>query len=194
MGIILSAAMISMIAACGGGFVGGAVTQSDLSGSSEDVLEQILSGIEETDVRTPMPLPPTALDGDMSQSQLGLSAADFNNLVESASFSMAAIATFAHQIFVIEAVDAVAALEIKNLISSDSGFDPHKWICVFPEKAIVVESGNYVLLVASTSDVVDAALSVFEAAAGNIGNVNTFWEFADDGTGDLGGGELITLG
>ena len=106
---------------------------------------------------------------------------------------MAAIATFAHQIVIIKAKDAGSATEIKTLISSDGGFDPHKWICVWPDKAIAVESGSYVLLAASTSEITDAALNAFKADAGTIGSVITFWEFSGDG-GDIGaGGEPIEL-
>jgi hypothetical protein len=172
---------------------GGGSNQTNLTGSAEEVLEQVLSGITDAGIETPMPLPPTAVTADMSQFQIGLSEEGLNRLVESASFSVAAIGTFAHTIVIIQANDSASATEVKNLVSGDGGFDAHKWICVWPEKALAVESGSYVLLVASTNDIADAALNAFEAAAGGIGSVNVFWEFADgDGmTGDFGGGGLL---
>lgn len=186
-GIILCAAIMIMVAACGGG--SGGTVQTNLTGSAEDVLEQVLAGVTESGVETPPPLPPTAVNADSSEFAIGLSAADFGRLVESASFSMAAIGTFAHQIIVIEAKDPAAAVEVKALVSSDGGYDAQKWVCVFPDRVIAVDSGKYVLIAASSNDTVSAAENAFKSAAGNIGTVNTFWEFAGgDEPGDFGGG------
>jgi hypothetical protein len=190
-GIFLSIVMITMLASCGGGGDGGGAAVSNLSGTAEEVLVQLLSDIETAGVETPMPLPPTAVDAGMSQFLVGLSEGDFNRLVISSSYSMAAIATFAHQITVLQLKDSASATEAKDLISADGGFDPHKWICVWPEKVIAVNSGSYVLLVASTNDTVDATLNAFKAAAGSTGTVLTIFEFSGDGGDGFGGGLAI---
>lgn len=159
---------------------------SGLTGTSEDVLVMLLDSLADSGAETPMCIPPMAVEPEMSQNTIGLSEADFTRLVEDTAYTMAAIGTFAHQIIVIRGVDERAAGEIKRLVTGDGGYDAKKWICVFPEKAVAVDSGVYVLIVASTSDVADAAVEAFAAAAGTTGDADVFWEFAGDG-GEMGG-------
>jgi len=182
--------MVFLLAACGGGAGG----NSNLSGSALDILSKLDEDLKQTGIEMPMTLPPMEVSADMSQNDVGLSTADFNRLVTSAASSLAAIGTFAHQIVIIQANDANAAAEVKNLISGTNGYDSQKWICVWPEKVIAVESGAYVLLAAAKADVVDAAIEAFRSEAGTIGTVVTFFEH--DGGGDVAppGGEPITLG
>ena len=164
--------------------------QSNLTGSAEDVLNQLLAELEKAGVKMPMALPPLAVVGDQSQYLIGLSEADFNRLVESAYSSQAAIATFAHQIIMIQAKDAAAAAEVKNLVSGKDGYDAMKWICVIPDSAVAIDSGVYVLIIASRNEVVDPVVEAFIAVAGNTGDAAKFFEHIDDGTGDIeiGGG------
>jgi len=143
-----------------------------------EILGKLVEELMGAGVNMPMSLPPTEVAADMSQNTIGLSEADFGRLVTSAAFNMAAIGTFAHQIIVIQAVDDRAALDVKRLVSGDNGYDAKKWICVYPDKAVAVEAGRYVLLVASYNEVVDAAVEYFRSAAGSIGEVNVFFEFA----------------
>ncbi|MDR0492012.1 MAG: hypothetical protein LBH28_12290 [Oscillospiraceae bacterium] len=153
---------------------------SGLAGTPEEIIAKLVEDIANTGAQMPMSMPPMAVAAEVSQNTIGLSEADFNKYVAAAAQSMAAIGTFAHQIIIIQGVDDKAAVQIKNLVSGSSGYDPKKWICVFPEKAIVVESGSYVLLVASYGEVADAAVEAFRKTAGNIGEVNTFWESAGE--------------
>ena len=163
--------------------------QSNLTGSAEDVLNQILNAMTEAGISMPMALPPLAVTGDLSQNAIGLSEADFDRLVSTAYYSQAAIATFAHQIIMIQAKDAAAAAEIKALVSGKNGYDAMKWVCVIPQSAVVIESGEYVMIVASRNEVVGATLGAFEAAAGNTGDALTFFEHSEDGFGgEMGGG------
>ena len=164
--------------------------QSNLAGSAEDTLNQILEDLENAGVKMPMAMPPLAVTGDQSQYMIGLSEADFNRLVESAYSSQAAIATFAHQIIMIQAKDLSAAAEIKNLVTGKGGYDAMKWICVIPDSAVAIDSGVYVLIVASRNEVVDPVVEAFIAAAGNTGSAVRFFEHIDDGTGgvEMGGG------
>ena len=162
----------------GGGETGGG--SAGLSGSPADILSKLIDAISSAGVEMPMSLPPTAVTPDLSHNTIGLEENDFTRLVVSASYSLAAIGTFAHQIIMIKANDAASAVEVKKLVSGDGGYDPQKWICVWPEKVIAVESGEFVLIVASYNKVVDAAIAAFKSAAGSIGDVNTIWEFAGE--------------
>ena len=197
-GIILAVAMSLMVASCGIANAGDNdnVVQTNLTGTADEVLEQILADLQESGEHMPMALPPTGVTGDLSQNAIGLSTEDFDKLVDSAFYSMAAIATFAHQIIIIKAIDAAAAAEIKKLVSSENGYDALKWICVRPDSAVVIDSGEYVMIAVSYNEVVNAALAAFEAAAGNTGESVKFFEHVDDGSGAGPGGGmgLITIG
>ena len=166
---------------------------SNLTGSAEDVLNSILDALNNAGVNMPMALPPLSVASDLSQNTIGLSQADFERLVVTAYSSQAAIATFAHQIIMIQAKDAAAAAEIKNLVTGTNGYDAMKWICVIPESALAVEAGEYVMIVASRNEVVDAVLEAFTAAAGNTGEADKFFEHIDDGTGDVIGGGMAPM-
>ena len=160
-----------------GGVDNGGGSDSNLTGTPEEILGKLIDDLMNSGVEMPMSVPPMEVAADMSQNTVGLSEADFDRYVADSSYTMAAIGTFAHQIIVIQAVDDGAAGEVKRIVAGDNGYDAKKWICVFPEKAVAVESGCYVLLIASSAEVVDAAVEAFRAAAGSIGDVNTFWEF-----------------
>jgi len=105
--------------------------------------------------------------------QIGLTAAQFTDLVTEGTLSRAMIMTFAHEVVLIKAKDAASATQLKAAIAEK--YDPTKWICVFPEQASVVESGAYVLVAVSTKQYVTAALDAFTKAAGTTGTVNTFY-------------------
>ena len=153
---------------------------SSLSGSASDVLAKLVEDLQSAGVSMPMsfPGPPPEVAAEVSHNTIGLLEDDFIRLVTSASYSQAAIGTFAHQISIIQAKDASAAAEVKRLVSGDNGFDPQKWICVSPERVSVIDSGAYVLIAASTVVVVEAAVDTFRNTAGSAGEVVTFWEFA----------------
>lgn len=128
---------------------------------------------------------------------IGLSQSDFDEYVSSASVSTALIGSFAHEISLIQAKDAVAAAAIKKLVAADGGYDSRKWICVFPEVSCVIESGSYVLLAASRADVVDAVVGAFTDAAGSVGERDVFFTSeAAPGEGGLapGGGMGLIIG
>ena len=156
---------------------GGGSSSTNLSGPPGDILAKLLADIAETGVELPMLPPPMEVMPDVSENTIGLNTADFERLVETAVHSMPLIGTFAHQFIVILAKSDSDAVTVKNLISGDGGYDPMKWICVWPEMVVAVESGPYVLLVASRHEVVEIALEAFAADAGKTGSVNTVYEF-----------------
>jgi len=155
---------------------------SALTGSASDVLGALVAELLAAGVDMPMafPGPPPEVSAELSHNTIGLTEDDFLRLVTSASYSQAAIGTFAHQISMIQANDAGAASEVKKLVSGDNGFDPQKWICVWPERVSAVDAGQYVLIVASHISVVEAAIDTFRNTAGSTGDVVTFWEFTGD--------------
>ena len=146
-----------------------------LTGAPEDILAKFVDDLRNAGAEMPMSMPPSAVSAEESQYAIGLSEADFQQYVAAAAQSIAAIGTFAHQIVIYQGVDANAAGQIKRLVSESGGYDPQKWICVFPETVVVVDSGPYVLLVASYREVAEIALEVFEATAGSTGETITFW-------------------
>ena len=164
-----------------------------LTGSAVDILAKLVDDLLAAGVEMPMALPPTEVTSDVSQYSIGLSEDDFVRLVDSAAYSLAAIGTFAHQISLIQGKDAGAAAEIKRLVSSAGGFDAQKWICVWPELVVAVDSGEYVLLAAARQHVVEAAVDMFRETGGTTGDIITFWEH-DGGDEPPGGGmELLPL-
>ena len=174
----IALAMIGMAVSCAGG-VATAIPEGEnnLSGSAVEILTLLVDDLRNDGVHMPLTFPASIITADESQSIIGLSAENFDKYAVSASDSLAAISTLAHQMIVIEAKDEDAAEQIKNLMTSDGGYDVHKWTYVWPQRAAVVESGNYVMLVASYFDVVDAAIDCFEVAAGGeIGYVDVFFE------------------
>ena len=166
---LLATAMILLVAlaACGKPDAG------NLSGSAPDVMTQLLA---ETAAALPAnDVPKTeevALTADMA-AQVGLTAAQFTDLVVDGTISRAMIMTVPHEMVVILAKDVSAATQLKAAIAAK--YDPKKWICVFPEQASVVESGAYVLLVAGTKAYAMAATDSFAKLAGSVGTINTFF-------------------
>jgi hypothetical protein len=106
----------------------------------------------------------------------GISAAQFADLVTEGTVSTAMIGTCAHQVVLVQAKDAASAVQLKTAMAG--AYNPGKWICVFPEQASVVDSGSYVLLVATTKAYAAAMLDAFAKAAGTTGAVDTFYNGA----------------
>ena len=146
-----------------------------LTGSAQEVLTGLLEALQAAEVWMPMSMPPAAAPEQERKNAIGLSDADYEKYVTDNAQSMAGITTQAHQIVVFRCQDANAAAQVKKLISGDGGYDPQKWICVFPETAIAFDAGAYVLLVASYREVADATVEIMTEAAGSIGEVITFY-------------------
>jgi hypothetical protein len=187
--------MAFALTACGGGSGGAAAPATNLQGPPGEILEKVLTeAVSALPADKPAPMTfTTEVTAETSQNQIGLSGADFDKYVESASVATAVIGTFPHEIGMIEAKDAASAAEVKKLIAGDGGDDSNKWICVFPERSYVVESGHYVLLAVSRADVVEAVLAAFTEEAGNVGEVDEFFSFSGEQP-EGGGGMGIAIG
>ncbi|MDR0818829.1 MAG: hypothetical protein LBN43_04575 [Oscillospiraceae bacterium] len=116
----------------------------------------------------------TEIDAETAKGNTGLSPDDFTKYVSSAKAAAAMIGSFAHKVVIIQLKDVSDASTVKSLVAD--GFDNSQWICVFPEKSVVVDSGSCILMVASRKDWADAVLSAFgELAGGNLGGANEFF-------------------
>ena len=150
-----------------------------LSTASADLLQKIIDYIESADVWIPMSMPPMAAPIEIRHNAIGLSDADYAQYVIQDAQSLAGLATQAHQIIIYQCMDVNAASRVKSLVSGQGGYDPQKWICVFPEMAAVIEAGSYVLLVASSREVVNAAAEAFDVEIGSSGDLVIFYESAE---------------
>jgi len=119
---------------------------------------------------------------------LGLTAEQFEEYVDSAYESAAAISSIAQSNVLVKCKDAAAAAEVKKLIAGN--YDSAKWICVFPEQCVVVESGSYVLLAVGTKENTGALVDALKTLSkDNTGSPDAFYSH-DTSAGDIiGGGE-----
>ena len=180
---VAAAALLLALAACG---ASGA--KDTLTGKAEGVLLQLK---EAPGVELGMTMD-SEVTAEKAQYVLGLTEAQFEQYVDSAYEAAAAISTFAQSNVVVKCKDIAAAAEVKKLIAA--GYDSHKWICVFPEQSVVVESGSYVLLSVGPAGLTDALVEAFRSISGdNIGTPDVFFTFADGGEieGDEGGGLIL---
>ena len=153
---------------------------SDSSNTPKGILDKLTTDLPAVGVTLPMSMPSTAISLSELQYAAGLSEADFESHVTAVWHSMAGISTIAHQIIVYQCNDEDAAKAVKSIVSSEGGYDPEKWVCVFPQTVVVVEAGTFVLLVASRREIADATVELFGDYFGDIGEANVFWEFASD--------------
>ena len=170
-----AAALLLACAACGT-----PAAKDTLTGTAQEVLAQLKDRVE-----LGMTLD-DEVTAEKAQNVLGLTEAQFGEYVESAYEAMAAIATFAQSTVIVKCRDAAAAAQVKKLIAG--GYDSRKWICVFPEQSVVVESGSYVLLAVGLTDTTNALVEAFkDLSGGNMGTPDVFFTFDGEG-GDIGGG------
>lgn len=130
-----------------------------LSGPTADILVSVIDGAEGDAYMT--------FDEEVSAttaSGIGLSESDITNYVSEGMINTAAISTFAHEIVLIKCNDAEAAKSVKSTMAAN--YNTGKWICVLPDSAYVVDSGSYVMLVASNADYAEAIFASFSALAG----------------------------
>ena len=177
----LLAAALTLSAAVG---CGGSSPASNLNGTPAEIMDKLN---ETVSVAGPVTFdsPLTAENAPV----IGLTPEEFDKYVTDAVLSTAAISTFAYETALISAKDSAAAAQVKKLIAA--GYDSKKWICVFPEKSCVAESGNYVLLAAGRGENVDALFDAFTELAGVTGDRDVFFAGLSDGATGGGTGGMI---
>ena len=156
-------------------------TESALSGSSADVLQQVL---DDATAALGDGIPATFVDpvtAENSPAMIGVLSDDFVSFVEEATSASAMINTFAFRAAVIKCKSAGDASMVLELIMD--GFDSGQWVCVFPEQSMAMVSGAYVLLAVGTVAQVTELGDAFRAQAGGVAFApNIFYE------GEIGGG------
>jgi hypothetical protein len=147
-----------------------------LSGSPAELMASVLSGADallDDESKLPMSFD-SAADSENCQGRLGLTPEQLAQYVEDGVVSTAAIGSQAHEVALVKCKDAASAAEVKKLIAE--GFDSGIWVCVFPERSFVVDSGSYVLLAATSAAAADALQQSFAALAGElVGEVKVFY-------------------
>jgi hypothetical protein len=171
--LVIATAMI--LTGCGAND-GAAKPADTISGALPDVLGTVLAGANELlgeGQGFGMSLD-SEITAENSQGMLGLTPEQFGQYVTEAYASNAAIMSFAHEVALVKCQDAEAAAEVKQLIAD--GFDSKKWVCVTPDQSYVIDSGSYVLLVATTNEGGEALKQSFETVAqGNVGEIKVFY-------------------
>lgn len=120
----------------------------------------------EVAIRAPMTMGFTA---ESAFTYVGLTEDEFNSNVEEAVAYESMIMPSNSSFCLLKLKDTANVAEIKKAVIDNC--DPNKWICAFADKCIVVDSGNYVMLVMSTEENCTALQSAFEAEFGTIGEV-----------------------
>ncbi|MCL1828235.1 MAG: DUF4358 domain-containing protein [Oscillospiraceae bacterium] len=182
----ISALILIAVAGCGGGAPAD-TNDSNLNGAPAEILGELADMIQ-TDA-------PATFDSAITADNckgLGLTSEEFDKYVSDAVLSTAAISTFAHEVALFSAKDPASALEIKKLIAAN--YDSNKWICVFPEKSCVTDSGNYVLLAVGRSEYIDALTAAFSELAGTTGEIDVFFSGPAGGVSPGGPGGLLLPG
>lgn len=75
--------------------------------------------------------------------------------------STAMMSSVAHSVCILKLPEGTDATKVKAEI--EKNMDPRKWVCVEAEKASVMQSGNYIVLAMSTTDIVDTVSSNFKS-------------------------------
>ena len=174
--IVLTAVLLLVLTGCG---TSQSAPSSNLSGNPSDILEKLVTDttatVEAAGESMYMSIT-LGITAETSQNDIGLSSADFEKYVVAASSSLAAIGSQAHQIVLIQAKDTDSAAAVLKIVSGENGYNPQKWICVWPQKVVAIASGDYVLIIASREDIVDAGLDAFKKMAGNVGETVLIYE------------------
>ena len=100
-----------------------------------------------------------------SEFAAGIPPADFSELVTAAFQSKAGMITSAQTTVLIQAKDPTAAAKVSQLVAA--GFDSGQWICVMPERSLVVTAGSYVLLAVGMKNGTQALVDAFKKLSHN---------------------------
>jgi glucose/arabinose dehydrogenase len=140
----------------------GAPEIADAASLFEKIIADANALLDESEKMGPPYINPVTSDDCLPM--LGLEPEDFSGDVDEAYVSNAAIMTIAHEIALIKCSDADAAARVKRLIAS--GFNSGRWICVFPDRSLVIEAGEYVMLAATGASISEALVNSFVSNLG----------------------------
>ncbi|MCL1838859.1 MAG: hypothetical protein FWG47_06040 [Propionibacteriaceae bacterium] len=100
-----------------------------------------------------------------SEFAAGIPGEKFGQLVTAAFSSKAGMITSAQTTVLIQANDTAAASEVAQLVAAE--FDSTQWICVMPERSLVVTAGSYVMLAVGTQNGTGALVEAFNKLSNN---------------------------
>ena len=143
-------------------------TESSFSGTTKELLQNI---IEESNA-----LPEVVIESitpENAPAMLGLLADDFVSFIEEASAAAGESDMIAFQAAVILCKDANDADMIDGLIQM--GFDPGKWVYVFPDRALTVVSKPYIMLVSGSIKETESLTESFKKAIGGSSVISVFY-------------------
>ncbi len=150
-----------------------AAKQDVFSGSAADVLAEILNSTE-NDIM----VGDQEVNAENCEDLLGLTPEQYEQYVTDAAGSTAMINVHAHLVVLLKTKDFDSAAKVKSLIADN--FNPQRWVCVLPEKCFVVDSGSYVMFVASFKETADAFADSFNTLAKDTaGKVEVFYTSED---------------
>jgi hypothetical protein len=158
------------------GLVAGCSSTADvISGEPEELLVALMAEVNATftdGFRGESDYVPVTADN--SEFALGLTPEQFTANVQGAFQARAMMMTTAETAILVHANDAGAAKEVAALIAA--GFDSTQWICVMPDRSVVVTAGSWVFLAVGATDVVEAMVAAFDKLAkGTAGEPNVFY-------------------
>jgi len=164
--IAMPAILLLAFAACGTA----PIMKDTLTGTPEEVLTQVMEA-SRADLAMTIGSDITAKS---AQRALGLTGTQFIEFVDCAYEAAPVLTTIAQGNAIVKCKSAVAAVKVKNLIAT--GYDCDQWAGAVPEKAVVVESGSYVLLAVGATEATDAFVRAFKSVSGgNTGEPDLFF-------------------
>lgn len=142
---------------------------------ADKVLNNILATAHDSGYEFPVPLGPNAVTADQLKSLIGITAGDYDKYVSSAAQILVEFDEIAYQMVMVQAKDIASVAKIKAIAIGEGGYDPPERFGNLLKKAIAVESGSYVLLVASDEFFCKIAVEEFAKVTGTIEDVTAFW-------------------
>lgn len=138
-----------LLTGCG---TAGSESEPVIEGSLEELLVKVTEGVE-----------PDIMVMETPLTQENFSSYLFIDYVEGSEglASDAAINAIAHSVVLLRLPEGADASEIQKEI--EENLNPRKWVCVEAESSRVARQGNLILVVMSSKDAVNKAVSNFDA-------------------------------
>ena len=140
------------------------------TGTADELLQSIIS---ESDAKLPK-VYIDAITAENAPAALGLLADDFASFISEGAAATVESDAVAFQAAVVLCRYDEDAVMIDELIRE--GFDPGKWVYVFPDRSLTAVSGPYILLAAGSEAETQALADAFKNSLGNSTIINIFYE------------------
>ena len=115
-----------------------------------------------------------AITPENAPATLGLLADDFASFISEGTVALSDSDSVAFQAAVVQCRYADDAGLIEELIQE--GFDPGKWVYVFPDRALTAVYGSFLLLAVGSEAETQALADAFEKNAGGLTSTRAFYE------------------